>query len=83
MVRDFDPRPVPLAVIETCIAAVGTAPSGGNHQPWRFVIVGDPATKRSMRVAAEEEEQFLRRPVRSGVAFRPQAARYRREQAVS
>ena len=34
-VRDFDPRPVPRAVIEACLRAAGTAPSGANQQPWR------------------------------------------------
>ena len=34
-VRDFAPDPVPSAVIEACIAAAGTAPSGATHQPRR------------------------------------------------
>ena len=56
-VREFDPRPVPRAVIEACIAAVGTAPSGANQQPWHFVAISDPAVKRRIRVAAEAEER--------------------------
>ncbi len=56
-VRDFDPRPVPRAVIEACIAAGGTAPSGANQQPWHFVAVSDPQVKRRIREAAEAEEQ--------------------------
>jgi nitroreductase len=56
-VRDFRPDPVPLDVIETCIAAAGRAPSGANHQPWHFAVVGDPAVKRAIREAAEEEER--------------------------
>ena len=55
-VRDFSPRPVPRAVIEACVAAAGTAPSGANHQPWHFVAIGDPAAKHRIRLAAEEEE---------------------------
>jgi iodotyrosine deiodinase len=35
-VRDFSGRPVPRALIETCIRAAGSAPSGANHQPWSF-----------------------------------------------
>jgi len=38
-VRDFSDRPVPRAVIETCLLAAGTAPSGANHQPWHFAVV--------------------------------------------
>jgi len=56
-VRDFDPRPVPRAVIEACIAAAGSAPSGANQQPWHFVAISDPAVKRRIRVAAEAEER--------------------------
>jgi nitroreductase len=56
-VRDFDPRPVPREVIEACIAAAGSAPSGANQQPWHFVAVSDPAVKRCIREAAEAEER--------------------------
>ena len=56
-VREFDPRPVPRTVIEACIAAAGTAPSGANQQPWHFVAVSDPDVKRRIRVAAEAEER--------------------------
>ena len=56
-VRDFSDRPVPRDVIEWCLRAAGTAPSGANLQPWQFVAVGDPATKHRIRVAAEEEER--------------------------
>ena len=56
-VRDFSPRPVPRAVLEPCLAAAGTAPNGANLQPWHFAVVGDPALKRRIRAAAEEEER--------------------------
>ncbi len=55
--RQFSARPVPREVIEDCLAAAATAPSGANLQPWHFVAVGDPAKKREIRVAAEAEEQ--------------------------
>lgn len=56
-VRYFSDRPVSLEVIEWCVRAAGTAPSGANKQPWRFVAVGDPAIKRQIRVEAEAEER--------------------------
>jgi nitroreductase len=56
-VREFDPRPVPEAVIATCIEAAGLAPSGANHQPWHFCAIADPAMKARIRAAAEEEER--------------------------
>jgi len=56
-VRKFDARPVAREVIEACIGAAGTAPSGANQQPWHFVAVSDPAVKRRIREAAEAEER--------------------------
>jgi len=55
-VRMFAPDPVPRELIELAIATAGSAPSGANRQPWRFVAIGDQATKRSIREAAEAEE---------------------------
>jgi nitroreductase len=56
-VRDFSERPVPRALIEDCLRAAGSAPSGANQQPWHFVAVADPAVKRRIREAAEAEER--------------------------
>ncbi len=56
-VRDFAATPVPRSIIEACLRAAVTAPSGANQQPWRFVAVSDPALKRSIREAAEAEER--------------------------
>jgi len=55
-VREFSERPVPREVIEWCLRTAGSAPSGANRQPWHFVAVGDAATKRQIRQAAEREE---------------------------
>jgi len=56
-VREFSSRGVPEGVIEDCIRAAATAPSGANLQPWHFVLVSDPAVKKRIREAAEEEER--------------------------
>jgi iodotyrosine deiodinase len=56
-VRDFSDRPIPAGVIDACIRAAGTAPSGANLQPWHFVVVSDPVLKRRIREAAEVEER--------------------------
>jgi iodotyrosine deiodinase len=56
-VRDFSPDPVPFSLIETAVRTAAAAPSGANRQPWHFVIVSDPAVKRKIREAAEEEER--------------------------
>jgi nitroreductase len=56
-VRDFSGEPVPDEVIRLALRAAATAPSGGNLQPWHFAVLKDPALKRRIRVAAEEEER--------------------------
>ncbi len=55
--RAFANTPVPREVIENAIRAAGTAPSGANHQPWHFAVIGSPEKKRAVREAAEAEER--------------------------
>jgi iodotyrosine deiodinase len=55
-VRDFSGKNVPFEIIENAVRTAGTAPSGANMQPWRFVVVQDKETKRKIREAAEREE---------------------------
>lgn len=61
--RMFSSDPVPKEIIETAIRIAGTAPSGANRQPWRFVAIGNPEVKQRIRQAAEEAEQefYLRK----------------------
>ena len=56
-IRDFSGKSVPRKIIETCIAAAGTAPSGANHQPWHFVAINSADIKKKIRIAAEQEER--------------------------
>ena len=56
-VRKFSSEPVAIEIIENAIATAGTAPSGANQQPWRFVVVQDAGIKQKIREAAEAEER--------------------------
>lgn len=56
-VRQFSDRPIPTGVLEACLRAAATAPSGANLQPWHFVVVQDPLLKHRIREAAEREER--------------------------
>jgi len=58
-VRHFSDRPVPRAVIDECLQAAGSAPSGANLQPWHFTVVTDPVLKTKIREAAEEQERHF------------------------
>lgn len=55
--RQFSDRAVPRSLIEKCLLAAGTAPSGAHQQPWHFVAISDPALKSRIRLAAEAEER--------------------------
>ncbi|WP_031549222.1 nitroreductase family protein [Parvularcula oceani] len=55
--RDFSDKPVPRGIVESAIRTAASAPSGANHQPWHFCLVGDAAVKRRIRAAAEAEER--------------------------
>ncbi len=56
-IRNFSSRPVPRQIIEACILAAGTAPSGANHQPWFFACIQNQGIKRQIREKAEIEEE--------------------------
>jgi nitroreductase len=56
-IRSFSDKPVDRAIIENCIKAAGTAPSGANHQPWHFVAVQSPEIKKQIREQAELHER--------------------------
>src|SRR5689334_10805390 len=47
-VRRFTDEPISDDDILACIAAAVQAPSGGNIQPWQFVIVTDGATRGAL-----------------------------------
>lgn len=55
-IRDFSTSPVDSLVIDECIRAAMTAPSGANQQPWHFVVIRDQNKRRQIRLAAEKEE---------------------------
>lgn len=56
-IRHFSDRSVAREIIENCIKAAGTAPSGANHQPWHFCAISSPEIKKQVREQAELHEQ--------------------------
>jgi nitroreductase len=51
-VRAYDAKSVPRELVNTVIEAGNEAPSAMNSQPWRFVVVEDPAAKKKLLGAA-------------------------------
>jgi nitroreductase len=47
-VRKLRPDPIPADVLDRVLQAACWAPTGGNQQPWRVVVVTDPEVKRGI-----------------------------------
>ena len=47
-VRRLRPDPIPDAVLGKLVQAAAWAPTGGNVQPWRVILLRDPAAKRAL-----------------------------------
>src|SRR5690349_2104694 len=56
-VRKYKPLPIPDEDLERILALTGLAPSAFNVQPWRFVVVRDPAVKAQLQQAAYNQPQ--------------------------
>jgi len=53
-IRRYQEKHVPDELLERIIEAGRWSPSGDNGQPWRFIIVRDPETKKALgKIAAE------------------------------
>ncbi|MDP2931747.1 MAG: nitroreductase family protein [Chloroflexota bacterium] len=53
-IRRFNPDPIPDGCIEKILEAARFAQSGGNAQPWEFIVVKNPETKnRIVELIAE------------------------------
>jgi len=51
-IRSYKPDPVPEEVLNQVLEAARLAPSGGNGQPWHFVIIKDPKKKRMLDISS-------------------------------
>ncbi len=47
--RDFTDEPVEDSALERVLESARFAPSGGNRQPWRVIVVKDPEVRRAVR----------------------------------
>jgi len=56
-VRTFSSDDIPENVIEECIRAAGTAPSGAHTQPWHYVCIYNQEDKDAVREIVEDEER--------------------------
>jgi nitroreductase len=61
--RAFTTDPVPRAMVEELLDAARWAPSGGNLQPWRFVVVTAAGRRRELASAALGQSFIAQAPV--------------------
>jgi nitroreductase len=47
--RSLKPEPVDPQMVRVILDAAGKAPSGGNAQPWEFLVITDPVVKKKLR----------------------------------
>lgn len=59
-VRRYRDEPVPDAVLEKCLVAASWAPSGGNGQPWRFVVLNTPELRDLVTGAAQRTWEVMK-----------------------
>ena len=61
-VRRLRPDPIPDDVLHRVLEAATWAPSGGNRQPWRIIVVKDPARKQRLgALYAERWAEYIKR----------------------
>lgn len=60
-VRRFKSEPVPREAITRILEAGRRAPSGANRQPWRYIVIDDPAVKQAIRTECERIEARFHR----------------------
>jgi nitroreductase len=78
-VRRLRPDPVPEAKIERVLQAAAWAPTGGNRQPWRVVVVTDAVRKKRLGERYAARWQAYATQHRSLLASMPEQARARDE----
>lgn len=62
-VREFSDREVSDNVLRDILNAARIAPSGSNRQPWKFIVIRDPARKHRMVEICEDQAFIAEAPV--------------------
>ena len=82
-VRRLRSDPIPDAVLRRVLEAASFAPSGGNRQPFRIVVVRDPAAKRELQGLYQARWTPYAAAGRSSLAALPEGARNRSERTLA
>jgi nitroreductase len=82
-VRRLRPDPLPDEVLERILTAATWAPSGGNAQPWRVLVVRDPLMRRGLGDLYRPEWARYGAAARTGLERLTGAARARQERMLA
>lgn len=80
-IRRFSDRPVEPDLLARCLEAATWAPSGGNQQPWRFVVMQSPESRAllaqgaSLALRVIQDVYRLERPAPDDRSLRARNAR--------
>jgi len=72
-IRKFKPTPLTRETLELLLDAARWAPSGGNLQPWVFIVVTNAATRAELAHAAFDQEFVAQAPAVIAVVAAPPA----------
>lgn len=62
-VRAYQDKPIPEEVLNRILEAARLAPSAGNRQDWKFIVVKDPETRRAIATASRNQQFIAEAPV--------------------
>ena len=72
-VRRLKPDPIPEQVLDRVLQAAAWAPTGGNAQPWRIVLVRDAAKKKRLGELYAEQWDIFAKGYQANVDGLPEA----------
>jgi nitroreductase len=73
--RRLKPDPVPDDLIWKVLDAAIRAPSGGNRQPWNFIVIRDDETKKKIADWYREAWYATYGPMKDAMSANPEASR--------
>jgi nitroreductase len=82
-VRRLRPDPIPDDVLRRVLEAATWAPSGGNVQPWRIVVVKDAAKRRRLQELYQPQWDAYSRGHRALLDGLPEARRAKQERMLA
>lgn len=62
-IRSYKPDPVPEAALNRILEAARLAPSAKNLQPWKFIVVSDPAVRAALVPACRGQSFIAEAPL--------------------